>query len=113
MTVRIGKLAIGITIAYLILVAVAFFDHLGRKGLSNEGGAGLSLLAHIPAIPASLAVNWGLDAVGLAGLLAPFESGISNVVWVAAIFWALALAQWCWLFPLLRRLFGGGRDTAA
>lgn len=85
-----------ISAIYLLIVGLALFDHFAREHLSNEGAAGLSLLALLPALPLSFLLNWLLEAVGLAKLFAPFETGLANVLWVAAVSWVLALAQWSW-----------------
>jgi hypothetical protein len=92
---------IGFTTIYLRIVGVALFDHLTRGAVSNEGAAGLSLLALLPALPLSLIVNWLLEAADRSSLLAPFDTGVANVAWVAFVSWSLATAQWTWAVPKL------------
>ncbi len=96
------RVALWLTGPYVVIAAIALFDTLFRGGLSSEDAAGLSLLAHVPAIPASILINLLLDANGLAWLLAPFESGLANIVWISVTFWVLAMAQWWWLLPAIR-----------
>lgn len=92
---------------YLVLIGIALFDQFARGGLTNEGAAGLSLLAHLPALPLSFLLNIGLETAGQEWLLAPFSSGLSNVLWLAVSFWALAVLQWSFAVPAVVRGFRG------
>jgi hypothetical protein len=94
-----------ITFTYVAIAAAALFEHLAGGEMSNEGAAGLSLLALLPALPLSAGVYWGVKAVGAASLFVPFNTGLANVLWIAAFSWPLALLQWSWAPPKLVRIF--------
>ncbi len=92
--IRIKKSLLWLSAVYSIIIAIAIFDQIIGGGLSNEGAAGLSLLAHLPALPLSYLLNVGLESAGKGWMLAPFNSGLANVVWIAIGFWGVAALQW-------------------